>query len=307
MKNHASILVISAASVLSCDASACTATFNNTVNLESYYASASGLDTSALKSALNSIIKGHINWGYSCAWDILRKTDEDPDNSDNVIGFYTRRSIPKIDRDYGLNTPDAWNREHIWARSHGISSNGMAAYSDTHHLRATDKSVNADRGSKDFANGGSPHGECTGCRFTQNSWEPPEEVKGDTARMMFYMATRYEGDDGVPDLNLIDSVASSGNQFGDLCDMLQWHVDDEVNAAETARNEIVYSYQGNRNPFIDRPDYAVLIWGDTCGISLPETPADPVNVPMVPVWAIALLGISLSGVYYIQGRDKKKH
>ncbi len=262
------------------------------VDINSYYSSAADLSGSALKTALNTIIKGHRNLGYSCAWDILRMADEDPGNSDNVIGFYTRRSIPKADRDYGQNTPNAWNREHVWAKSHGISSKGMAAYSDTHHLRATDKSVNADRGSKDFADGGSAHWECSGCRFTGTTWSPPDEVKGDTARMMFYMATRYEGGDGVPDLNLVDAVGTGGNQFGDLCDMVQWHVQDAVDAAEKNRNDIVYSFQGNRNPFIDKPDYALHIWGEACGIDPPPPVDDAENdedIPFLPWWGLVFL------------------
>jgi len=218
----------------------------------------------AMKSQLNSLIKGHKSQSYSCVWTILKESDEDPYNSNNVIGLYTRRSIPKSMQDNGSNGSDAWNREHVWAKSHGFPSKSQDGYTDAHHLRPADKSVNSSRGHEDFDDGGSPHYECSGCRSDSDSWEPPDEVKGDIARMMFYMVVRYEGSDssGTPDLELVNVDTDSGDpEFGWLDTLLDWHNQDPVSSAELDRNQIIYEWQGNRNPFIDHPEWVANIWG----------------------------------------------
>ncbi|MCG8670045.1 MAG: endonuclease [Pseudomonadales bacterium] len=276
-------------------------------NASTYYQSTNGLSGAALKPALNLVIRDHQDYSYTpCMWDMLRQADEDPNDANSVIAYYTQRSILKANRDQGGNTPDYWNREHIWPNSHGFSSREQHAYRDGHALVACDKSVNADRGSKDFAEGGSPHLECTACNQTASTWEPPDDLKGDTARMMFYMDVRYEGgdDSGVPDLSLVDNLTSSGQpQMGDLCDLVQWHVDDPVSTRETLRNDVIYSWQGNRNPFVDHPDFALHIWGPQCGFSIPDPVIEPEQVPN-PYWMMLVLGpiILLLGFW-----SKKRH
>ena len=71
-----------------------------------------------------------------CIWHILMEADEDLDNPNNVIAIYTRRSIPKSRRDHGQNDQDSWNREHVWAKSHGFKKKSQHAYTDAHHLAA---------------------------------------------------------------------------------------------------------------------------------------------------------------------------
>ena len=239
------------------------------VSLSDYYAGTSGLTGASLKATLNRIIKDHRHYSYTpCVWEILKEADEDPDNPNNVVGIYTGRSIPKTDQDDGSNNPDAWNREHIWAKSHGFPKRFQHAYTDAHHIRAADRSVNSDRSNNDFADGGRPDDECTQCREGDRTWEAPPGVKGDIARMMFYMAVRYEGNDdsGTPDLELVDrKTFSRESYFGKLCTLLDWHFQDPVSRAERRRNDIVYSWQGNRNPFIDHPDFVSAIWGGSCG------------------------------------------
>ena len=172
-----------------------------------YYDSATGLTGEDLKAALHEIINDHTVVTYADLWTILKETDEDPNNTDNFILIYTGRSIPKTSV-----YPD-WNREHVWAKSHGFPDESDYAYTDAHHLRPADESVNADRGNLDFDNGGTQHPEATDCYYDSDSWEPRDEVKGDIARMMFYMSTRYEGDGDANDnydLELVDYVGSSG-------------------------------------------------------------------------------------------------
>ncbi|QYJ02723.1 endonuclease [Nocardioides panacisoli] len=224
-----------------------------------YYDSAAGLSGTALKGALHDIIDDHTEVSYSTVWAALRETDEDPGNSSNVVELYSRRSISKYDN--GGNVDD-WNREHVWAKSHGDFGTSQGPGTDLHHLRPTDVTVNGARSNLDFDNGGSGVHQCGACGVDGDSFEPPDVVKGDVARMIFYMAVRYEGDDGHPDLELNDAVGNgSAPRHGRLSVLLDWHAQDPVSAAEERRNEVIFEdWQGNRNPFIDHPEYAAQIW-----------------------------------------------
>jgi len=77
-------------------------------------------------------------------------------------------------------------------------------------------------------------------------YEPHDDVKGDVARIVFYMATMYSN------LNI--------DLLGDLDVLIDWHFLDPVDDFERNRNEVIYSYQENRNPYIDNPDYVELVW-----------------------------------------------
>lgn len=246
-----------------------------------YYNNAENTTGAQLKTALNSIIQGHTVYPYSASstdvWDILRDTDEDPNNSNNVLLLYTGRSQNKYYVDAGSNFDysqfddgngtygNSWNREHVWAKSHGFPDEEDHAYTDVHHLRPTDRSVNSSRGNKDFDNGGSPHNEATLCKTDTDSWEPRDAVKGDIARMMLYMVVRYENTSEY-DLELVDYTGTNSEPiFGKLSTLLAWHSADPVDDFERNRNEVIYGYQGNRNPFIDYPNLAEHIWGTQQG------------------------------------------
>lgn len=236
-----------------------------------YYDGAAGLDGEALKGALHSIVKNHTRYPYSASgtdtWDILQAADEDPNNTNNVILLYTGRSQAKSYNASTLPyTGDRWNREHVWAKSHGFPAESDTAYTDCHHLRPTDESVNTSRSNRDFDNGGTPHSEATDCYYDSDSWEPRDAVKGDIARAIFYMVVRYDpglhSDLSPYDLELVDYTPTDGPLFGKRSTLYAWHLADPVDDAERARNEVIYSYQNNRNPFIDHPEYASYIWGD---------------------------------------------
>jgi endonuclease I len=230
-----------------------------TPSTDGYYDSANGKTGEALKTALHNIIDDHTELSYSNVWDALRVTDEDPNNSGNVILLYTGRSQGKYTNGSDV---DDWNREHVWAKSHGDFGTTMGAGTDIHHLRPTDASVNSSRSNLDFDNGGIEHSEADGNYYDSDSWEPRDSVKGDVARMLFYMTVRYEGDSGEPDLELNNLVNNGSNPYhGKLSVLLQWHKEDPVDNFERERNEIIYSqYQHNRNPFIDHPEWASAIW-----------------------------------------------
>lgn len=224
-----------------------------------YYDAAIGKTGEALKTTLHNIIDDHTELSYSEVWDALRETDEDPNNPNNVILLYTGRSQGKYTNGSGVND---WNREHVWAKSHGDFGTTMGPGTDLHHLRPTDASVNSTRNNLDFDNGGIEHTEALGNYYDADSWEPRDSVKGDVARMLFYMAVRYEGDSGEPDLELNNLVNNGSAPFhGKLSVLLQWHKQDPVDHFEQQRNEIIYNdYQHNRNPFIDHPEWVEAIW-----------------------------------------------
>ncbi|MGA5689731.1 endonuclease [Cytobacillus pseudoceanisediminis] len=224
-----------------------------------YYDAANGKTGEALKTSLHTIIDDHTEISYSNVWEALRETDEDPANPNNVILLYTGRSQGKFTNGSGVND---WNREHVWAKSHGDFGTAMGAGTDLHHLRPTDASVNSSRGNLDFDDGGTQHSEALGNYYDSDSWEPRDAVKGDVARMLFYMAVRYEGDSGEVDLELNNLVNNGSAPYhGKMSVLLEWHKEDPVDDNERRRNEIIYSdYQHNRNPFIDHPEWASAIW-----------------------------------------------
>ncbi len=252
-----------------------------------YYDDATGKSGNELKAALHKIVSNHTKYPYTSTstdvWDLLKITDEDPNDTSKVILLYTGRSQDKDYLDHGASWDytqydggngtygEAWNREHVWAKSHGFPDDSDTAYTDIHHLRPADRTVNSSRNNKEFDEGGVADDEATGCYYDNDAWtwEPRDAVKGDVARMMFYMVVRYDpgyhSDNSTYDLELVDSTgnASDSPLFGKLSTLLTWHNDDPVDSWEQTRNDTIYILQGNRNPFIDHPEYADSLWGSS--------------------------------------------
>jgi predicted extracellular nuclease/endonuclease I len=238
----------------------------------SYYATAQtevDLNSSVeiIKAAINNIISNdHKNLTYSDVWTSLTYTDEDPLNTNNVTLWYDNRSQAKSTNGSGnvaSANPDNWNREHSWPKSHGFSSSSTEAYTDIHHLRPTDISINSSRGNLDFDNSDIPLSESPINSVDGDSFEPRDDVKGDVARMMFYMDTRYEGSgsDSTPDLQLVNRITTtSESKLGWLCTLAAWNVADPVDASEQLRNDRIYELQGNRNPFTDNPTWVEILY-----------------------------------------------
>jgi endonuclease I len=226
---------------------------------EAYYTAACGKSGAALKSALNGIIKNQTKLSYDAVWDALKATDQDPANSNNVILLYSGISRAKSLNGGGN---DNWNREHVWAKSHGDFGTATGPGTDLHHLRPEDVNVNATRGNLDFDNGGSAVPEASLSKYDSDSFEPRPAVKGDVARMIFYMAVRYEGTDGFPNLELNNSVNNGTAPYhGKLSVLKAWSQEDPPDAFEKRRNDVIFdSYQRNRNPFIDHPEWVAAIW-----------------------------------------------
>lgn len=238
----------------------------NAQTIEEYYAPAQGKTGVELRQALHSIISNNTKLSYTPGvWEALKITDEDPNNAANVLLLYSGWSYPKNNNGAGTTQ---WNREHTWAQSIGNFGTNPGPGTDIHHLRPTDVTVNAARGNLYFDNGGSLYSDpsvygvqgslATGCFYDGDSWEPRDAVKGDVARMMFYMDVRYEPGD-EKDL-VLGEYSTSAGMHGKLSTLLQWHKIDPVDEWERTRNEKIYIEQGNRNPFINHPEFVDLIW-----------------------------------------------
>ncbi|MGW8885810.1 endonuclease I family protein [Streptomyces sp. NPDC055749] len=235
-------------------ASATTTAYDST-----YYKNAIGKTGTSLKSSLHTIISPQTKISYDAVWNALKATDQDPNNSGNVILLYSGLSRSKT-----LNGGDVgdWNREHVWAQSHGSFGTSSGPGTDLHHLRPADVQVNSIRGNKDFDNGGSAVSGAAGSYTDSNSFEPRNADKGDVARMILYMAVRYEGDDAWADLEPNDSVSNGSVPYhGRLSVLKQWNAQDPPSAFEEKRNQVIFdTYQKNRNPFIDHPEWVEAIW-----------------------------------------------
>lgn len=256
-----------------------------TFNSEIYYSdvlSGEFANAEELKNALSVIIaKNHKQLTYKQVWSTLTYADQDPANDKNVIEIYTGASISKYDNQTGGSGVGKWNREHVWAKSHGFPSESQWGYTDAHHLRPSDVGINTARSNNDFGacrDTGEEvlfNGAGTGNYLdkTTNCWEPRDKVKGDVARMIMYMDTRYQGTDTattqMPDLVAVDRLTTTAEDdaplIGTLCTLYEWSQLDAVDSYEQNRNNQVYKYQGNRNPFIDRPELVKEVYGAVCG------------------------------------------
>ncbi|MFJ5519857.1 endonuclease I family protein [Streptomyces griseoluteus] len=235
-------------------ASATTTSYDTT-----YYKNAVGKTGASLKSSLHTIISSQSKISYAAVWDALKVTDQDPNNSSNVILLYS--GVSRAKSLSGGSTGD-WNREHVWAKSHGDFGEVTGPGTDLHHLRPADVQVNSVRGNKDFDDGGSAVSGGGGSLSDSDSFEPRDADKGDVARMILYMAVRYDGGDGFADLEPNDKVGNGSNPYiGRLSVLKQWNDEDPPSAFEEKRNQVIYdTYQHNRNPFIDHPEWVDAIW-----------------------------------------------
>ncbi len=252
-----------------------------------YYDTADVSTPESLRATVHLIIDGHTKIPYTSSstdtWDVLEQADVDPFNSGRILDLYQNRVFTK----HGGGNND-YNREHTWPKSYGFPDDGWSnkPYTDCHHLFLCDIGYNGDRGSfifddclsgcstrsTDFYNGQSGVN-----RFKTQTpigiWETWDGRKGDVARAMFYMDVRYEGDGSEPDLILTNNPSLIlASQTGDneavaymglLETLVQWHLDDPVDDTEKHHNDVVAQYQGNRNPFIDHPDWAGYIFAGT--------------------------------------------
>jgi endonuclease I len=259
-----------------------------------YYTSADGKTGVELKIALYNIIKDHTVVSYNGLWSAFQYTDKKPNGK--VWDMYS--DIPGGTPPYEFTffndqcgnysgEGDCYNREHSFPKSWFYD--GTPMYSDLFHLYPTDGYVNGQRGNYPFGRvgsatwtslNGSKKGNSNYPGYTGIVFEPIDAYKGDFARSYFYMVTRYH--------NVVQNWSSpmlANNQFPAFTTwalnlLLEWHQADPVSQKEIDRNnKIYYDYQDNRNPFIDNPQYALLIWTDQpTPVSISSTAVTSVNV-----------------------------
>ena len=256
-----------------------------------YYASLEGKSGLVLKQAIQDIIANpalvHAH-NYGDIETIIKKADQNPLNSNQVWLMYVEQPRSKLElQETGINT-GKWNREHIYPQSRGGFSDGtssipdginvfvntnaddiLAGHADAHHIRAEDGPENSLRGNKDY-------GEYVGPIGTQGSWH------GDVARALFYMACRYNA------LSVVNGnpANTTVGQIGDLALLLQWNQTDPRDDFEMNRNNYIYTWQVNRNPFIDYPNLADYVFGSNFGqpwfSTLSNSDADKTKIVLFP-------------------------
>ena len=220
-------------------------------------------------------INMHTNFlSYANVWEACRATDEDPNNANNVLLLYgwedgsdgnITNDLSRNKNSNGGNVGD-WNREHTYPKSLGNPDLGTSGPgSDAHHLRPTDVQRNNSRGSQLFADGSGNSSNVTGGWYPGDASLGGTDWRGDVARMMMYMYLRY-GSQCLPSNVAVGTTNSVDSNMINL--LLEWNAADPVSAIEVARNDYHENTsnsfaQGNRNPFIDEPYLATLIWGGT--------------------------------------------
>jgi len=208
--------------------------------------------------------------GTTDTWDALYQTDLNPSNSSNVLLVYgwndadadisNDLSRSKTSSCHTSSCSGLWVREHVYPRSLGTPNLGFEfAGADAHHLRSIDSDRNNSRSNRKFENDNT---NSVDSHITSNgNWFPGNQWKGDIARMIMYMYVRY------PTQCLPTNVgvgSTSYSNFGDMPNVfLEWNAQDPVSEYELNRNTILNTIQGNRNPFIDNPYLATVIWNGT--------------------------------------------
>ena len=226
-----------------------------------YYNGTEGKAGDDLKQTLHDKIRNHVDFSYNQAKYLINYSDADPNNPNNVILFYSQ--ISRNASLYGTGTGFI-NREHVWAKSHGNFSGIRPMDGDALNLRPEDGQVNENRSNLDFGNvqpNGTNDPVATACWYNASAYEPGPLTKGQVARILFYMATRYDGTDGEIDLEMVSKLNNYPEpKFGNLTTLLEWNRQYPPSAIERQRNDRIFRMQQNRNPFVDHPEFADLIW-----------------------------------------------
>ncbi len=254
-----------------------------------YYAGITATEGDALLGQLHDLITT-THTRYTSYKDCKNPTyvkKTDPGTGGALMEFYAHENLSSSWQGAASGT---WNREHVWCQSLSGPSKSNTLWgesgggSDLHHIRPTESRVNSARGNNKFAefSGGStvtyrdasntvigPAGATSGGKF-----EPLDFAKGDVARIVMYVYTHYNTysnvhgtTNGRGNSNYFGTlkftyVVSAGSEDAAIALLLKWNELDPVDSIERTRNDAVYEIQGNRNPFIDHPEYAEAIWGD---------------------------------------------
>ncbi|MFH0867203.1 MAG: endonuclease [Bacteroidota bacterium] len=259
-----------------------------------YYDNAAGLSGAPLKTALHNIINNHTVIQYADLWNCYYTTDDK--SNGKVWDIYSDIPGGTPPYEFTFSTDqcgtysqeaDCYNREHTFPSSWFNDATPM--YSDLFHVYPTDGWVNNKRSNYPYGDvssaswtsqNGSKLGSCSDAGYSGTVFEPVDSFKGDIARTYFYMAVRYYTEDsGWPGSDMVN-----GAQLLPWAEtmLLQWNTLDPVSLKEQERNDAVYAYQNNRNPFIDHPEWIYSIWGPTAGIQNISSTLNSLNIFPVP-------------------------
>ena len=261
-----------------------TVTPDLSAEVQAYYSVITATSGNTLLGQVHDLIT--TTHTYYTSYDDCKNTKyiylTDPGPNGGALEFYTQKSVMSFS-----GNPGTWNREHVWCKSlsngmwTSVSGSTRNGGTDLHHIRPAEGSLNSTRGSYKFGevDGGkeawskdtSKGNVAVGGYIGGGAFEPLDNVKGDVARIVFYVYTHYNNYDnvygttngkqsgvfGTLKFNNIVSLAESAA----IKLLLEWNASDPVDDIEITRNNEVYKIQGNRNPFIDHPEYANAIWG----------------------------------------------
>lgn len=263
-----------------------------------YYNSAVGLTEYTLKTELKDIINNNYNsLSYNTLYTVFETSDADSyyENDGTVLDMYSE--IPSGADSYSYAQiysnrctgsasytaeNECYNREHIVPQI--VFNYQFPMKSDAHFVFPVDGYVNLKRSSYAYgevstavwtSSNGSKKGNNTTAGYSSYVFEPIDEFKGDIARALFYFATMYE--DSVANWNHTMFNNTSDQVFEDwfLAIILDWHENDPVDARDIQRNNVIYSYQNNANPFVDHPEWVNAIWNPNPDVT---SPSDPTNL-----------------------------
>ncbi|MDE5548279.1 MAG: endonuclease [Clostridia bacterium] len=266
----------------------------DTPQFTGYYAPITATSGDALLGQIHDLITTththYSTYGDIRKADIVGKTDKGSTDG-YIMDFYTQEDI-SIEWNSG-SPAGAWNREHLWCTSLSnglwskVNNDYIGGGADLHHLRPSEVKLNADRGNKKYGevkDSGSSYAtlyykdssnkdKYVGGYSSGNTFEPLDKVKGDVARIVLYVYTHYNPyanvhgttngtfeDSNFRTLNFKDIMAPNVESEA-IALLLKWNELDPVDEIETARNEAVFAIQGNRNPFVDHPEFVKAIWG----------------------------------------------
>ncbi|NUY79407.1 endonuclease [Flavobacterium sp. MAH-1] len=262
-----------------------------------YYNAATGTGYT-LKTQLYNIIKNHTVKSYNMLYTCYQTSDRDYfyENDGTILDIYSEKpngpdsytysATNTGDRCGNYNSEgDCFNREHLMPQS--VFNEDSPMVSDPHHILPTDGKVNGMRSNYAFGVVNNPTWTSTnGSKLGNNStagysgivFEPINEFKGDVARCLLYFAVRYQNTVGGYSHAMLNGTSDQvfSNWFLNI--LLTWHQQDPVSAREIARNNAIYAYQNNRNPFIDHPEYACMIWSAACALGNEEFAMDKISV-----------------------------
>lgn len=278
---------------------------------EDYYKDITASDSAGLSAQLHNLMF-ETHTFYPTYGDCRNDNGEyyamDPGSTSSYLtDFYTQHDISKA---WSGNSNGTWNREHVWCQSHSaglwdkIENTQKNGGSDYHHIRPIEFNLNSTRNNNAYGeveNKNSSTAKYSKTTSGSNAylggylengvWEPIDDVKGDVARILMYVYVHYATDAGgttpstytnyVGNLKLNDIICEGSSVSASKALLLKWHNQDPVSNSERVRNEVAYGYQGNRNPFIDHPEYADIIFA-TDVVHVTSVTLNPNSLTLLP-------------------------